>query len=264
LRIDGIIGFSVLSRYVVKVDYDSSYLEFWSQGNFTYPRGGFLLRPLINTIPVNTLRVKDERTVNARFLFDMGAGLNMMLSTDFLKDSSLLGKKRKMFAKEAEGLGGKIDMQMTVIKEVKLGPYRFRKVPIYVFEDRYNITSYPFLGGLIGNDLLRRFNVILNYEKRDIYLVPNSHFNEPFDYSYSGLELYYIGGSILVGDVAKNSPAEKSGLQEGDIVIAINKNFSQNLQQYKTAIQTTNQKLKLIIQRDGALLEFEMRVMSIL
>src|SRR5687768_5152595 len=135
LRIDGIIGYSVLNRYVIKIDYDSSYVEFWSQGNFTYPRGGFLLRPLINTIPVHSLRVKDERTVTARFLYDMGAGLNLMLSTDFLKDSNLLDKKRKMFAKEAEGLGGKIDMHMTVIKEVKLGPYRFRKVPIYVFED---------------------------------------------------------------------------------------------------------------------------------
>lgn len=264
LRIDGIIGYSVLSRYVIKVDYDSSYLEFWSQGNFTYPRGGFLLRPFINTIPVHGLRVKDERTVTARFLFDMGAGLNMMLSTDFLKDSSILDKKRKMYAKEAEGLGGKIDMQMTVIKEVKLGPYRFRKVPIYVFEDTYNITSYPYLGGLIGNDLLRRFNVILNYEKRDFYLTPNSHFNEPFDYSYSGLELYYIDGIIMIGDVAKNSPAEKCGLQEGDVVVAINKNFSQNLQQYKSAIQTPNQKLKMIIQRDGVLKEFEMKVTSIL
>jgi hypothetical protein len=249
---------------VVKVDYDSSYIEFWSRGALKYPRGGFLLKPLINTIPVHTLRLKDEATVNARFLYDMGAGLNMMLSTDFLKDSSLLDKKRKLYAKEAEGLGGKIDMQMTVIKEVKIGPYRFRRVPIYVFEDEYNITSYPYLGGLIGNDLLRRFNVILNYDKRDIYLTPNSHFNEAFDYSYSGLELYYIEGRILIGDVAKNSPAEACGLEEGDVVVAVNKNFNQNLQQYKAAIQTPNQKLKLIVQRNGVLKEFELKVKSIL
>jgi hypothetical protein len=264
IRIDGIVGYSVLNRYVVKIDYDSSKIEFWSRGAFKYPRGGFLLRPQINTIPVQTLRVKDEATVTARFLYDMGAGLNMMLSSDFLKDSSLLGKKRKLFAKEAEGLGGKIDMHMTVIREVRLGPYRFRRVPIYVFEDTYNITSYPYLGGLIGNDILRRFNVILNYEKRDIYLVPNSHYGEAFDYSYSGLELYYVDGRILVGDVAKNSPAEACGLIEGDVVVAVNKNFSQNLQQYKAAIQTPNQKLKLVVQRNGELKEFELKVKSIL
>ena len=264
VRIDGIVGYSVLSRYIVKIDYDSSHIEFWSRGAIKYPRGGFLLRPQINTIPVQTLRVRDEATVNARFLYDMGAGLNMMLSTDFIKDSSLLDKKRKLYAKEAEGLGGKIDMHMTVIREVRIGPYRFRRVPIYVFDDTYNITSYPYLGGLIGNDILRRFNVILNYEKRDIYLVPNTHFGEAFDYSYSGLELYFIDGRILVGDVAKNSPAEACGLIEGDVVVAVNKNFSQNLQQYKAAIQTPNQRLKLIIQRNGELKEFDLKVKSIL
>ena len=194
----------------------------------------------------------------------MGAGLNMMLSTDFLKDSSLLDKKRKLYAKEAEGLGGKVDMAMTVIKEVKLGPYKFRNVPVYVFNDSFNITSYPFLAGLVGNDILRRFNVILNYDRRDIYLTPNTHFNEQFDYSYTGLELYYVDGKIIIGDVAKDSPAEKAGLKEDDIVFAVNKNFSQNLQQYKAAIQNTGDRLQIIIQRDGNIIQYELKVKSIL
>jgi hypothetical protein len=263
-RIDGIIGYSVFSRYIIKINYDSSRIEFWTKGSFKYPRGGYLLKPLINTIPIQQARVRDERMVNARFLYDMGAGLNMMLSTDFLNDSSLLDKKRKLYVKEAEGLGGKIDMAMTVIKEVKLGPYKFRNVPIYVFNDTFNITSYPFLGGLIGNDLLRRFNVILNYDRRDIYLMPNSHFNEVFDYSYTGLELYYIDGKIIIGDVAKDSPAEKAGLKEGDVLVAVNKNFSQNLQQYKAAIQNTGQQLQIIVLRDGNLIQFSFKVKSIL
>lgn len=263
-KIDGIIGYSVLSRYIVKINYDSSKLEFWSKGLYKYPRGGYLLRPIINTIPVQQARVRDAKLINARFLYDMGAGLNMMLSTDFLNDSSLLNKKRKMYAKEAEGLGGKVDMAMTVIKEVKLGPYKFKNVPIYVFNDTFNITSYPFLGGLIGNDLLRRFNVVLNYDRRDIYLVPNSHYNDAFDYSYTGIELYYIDGRIIIGDVAKDSPAEEAGLKEDDIVVAVNKNFSQNLQQYKTAIQSTGDRLQLIIQRDGELKQFTLKVKSIL
>jgi hypothetical protein len=263
-KIDGIIGYSVFSRYIIKIDYDSSKLEFWTKGLYKYPRGGYLLKPVINTIPVQQVRVKDEKTINARFLYDMGAGLNMMLSTDFLNDSALLSKKRRLYTKEAEGLGGKIDMAMTVVKEVKLGPYKFRNVPIYVFNDTFNITSYPFLGGLIGNDILRRFNVVLNYDRRDIYLVPNSHYNDQFDYSYTGIELYYIDGRIIIGDVAKDSPAEKAGLQEGDVVVAVNKNFSQNLQQYKAAIQAAGDRLQLVIQRNGELIQFSFKVKSIL
>ena len=263
-QIDGIIGYSVLSRYIIKLDYDSSYIEFWSRGSMKYPRGGYLLKPVISTLPVHLLRVKDEETINARFLFDLGAGLNLMLSTDFIKDSAILRKKRKLYAKEAEGLGGKIDMHMTVIKEAKLGPYRFRNVPIYIFEDTYNVTSYPYLGGLIGSDILRRFNIILNYSNRDIYLVPNSHFGDPFDYAYSGIELYFVNGLIIIGDVAKDSPAEKVGVKEGDIVIAVNKNFEQNLQHLKASLQNAGNQIKIIVKRGNELMEFQFKVKSIL
>ncbi len=154
-------------------------------------------------------------------------------------------------------------MQLTVIKELKLGPYRFRNVPVYIFKDEYNITSYPFLGGIIGNDILRRFNCIMNYDKRDFYLTPNSHFLDPFDYSYSGVELYFINGQIIVGDVAEGSPAATTGLQEGDIVVAINKIFNQNLTQLKAALQNSNEKIKMIVRRKGELKVFEFKIRSI-
>ncbi|HVZ57744.1 MAG TPA: aspartyl protease family protein [Chitinophagaceae bacterium] len=261
--IDGIIGYSVLSRYIIRLDYDSSIISFYSRGPFKYPRGGYLLRPVITTLPVQAARIRDTRNINSRFLFDMGAGLCLMLTTDFVRDSSVLGRKAHLYAKQAEGLGGRVEMATTVIREVKIGPYRFRRVPIYIFEDTYNVTSYPYLGGILGNDLLRRFNVILNYEKKDIYLMPNSHFRDPFDYSYSGLELYYVGGKILIGDVAQGSPAEKAGLKEGDVVIAINNLFNQNLSQYKAALQVAGQRIKLVIRRNGELRTIEFKVRSI-
>lgn len=262
-QIDGIIGYSLLSRYILKINYDSMFIDICSRGTIRYPKGGFMLKPSIGSLPVQPLRVKDAATINSRFLYDIGAGVCMMLSTEFVSDSALLNKKRKLLSKEGEGVGGKIDMFVTVIKEVKLGPYRFRSVPTYIFDDVYNVTSYPYLGGLIGNDILRRFNTILNYEKKDFYLVPNTHFNDPFDYSYSGIELYYVQGNIIVGDVAKNSPAEAAGLKENDVVIAINNNFSQNLNQYKIALQAPNEKIKMIVRRDLALKEIIFKVRSI-
>lgn len=264
LRVDGIIGYSVLSRYIVKINFDSSYVEFWSQGAIRYPRGGYLMKPFISTLPVTTARVRDEGMANTRFLFDMGAGLNMLLGNDFVKDSALLHHRRKLWVKQAEGLGGTIDMHMTVIKEVKLGPYRFRNVPIYLFEDEFNITSYPYMGGLIGNDLLRRFNIILNYARRDFYLLPNKHFNDDFDYSYTGIELYYANGRVVLGDVANGSPAEQAGLKEGDVVIAVNRNFTQSLQAFKAELQGNRERIKMIVLRNGVLLDYEFKVQSIL
>ena len=263
-RIDGIIGFSLLNRYIVKINYDSLFIDICTKGTIRYPKGGFLLKPTLGSLPVQTMRVKDARTIQSRFLYDIGAGVCMMLSRDFVGDSALLDRKRKLWTKEGEGVGGKIDMHVTVIKEVKLGPYRFRSVPTYVFDDVYNVTSYPHLGGLVGNDILRRFNTILNYDKKDFYLIPNRHYNDPFDYSYSGIELYYVDGYIIVGDVAEGSPAESAGLKENDIVIAVNNNFSQSLNSYKIALQVPNEKIKMIIRRDDQLKEIHFKIRSIL
>jgi hypothetical protein len=262
-RVDGIIGYSLLIRYIIKIDYDSLVMQICTKGSIRYPKGGYLIKPILNTLPVQSARVRDEYTYNARFLHDIGAGVCLMLSQDFVDDSMLIRKKRKLYPKEGEGIGGKVAMSMTVVKELKFGPYRFRNVPTYIFQDDYNVTSYPFLGGLIGNDIFRRFNVVFNYAKRDIHLVPNSHFREPFDYSYSGIELYLLDNKIIIGDVARNSPAERAGLQEGDEVIGINNNLSQNFGQYKIALQATGERVKLTLRRNGELLQKEVRIGSI-
>ena len=74
-RIDGIIGYSFFSRYIVRIDYDSNQLYVYSKGNFKYPKGGFLLKPMLAGLPVEGAQVKDIRDVSARFYFDTGAGL---------------------------------------------------------------------------------------------------------------------------------------------------------------------------------------------
>jgi hypothetical protein len=262
-KIDGIIGYSVFSRYILKIDYDSMKISFCTPGTIRYPRGGYLLQPTINMLVAQQLKVRDVKSVQSKFLYDIGAGLCMLFSRDFINDSNFIDKKRKRWIKEGEGLGGKIDMELTVIKEVRIGPYRFRNVPVFIFDDENNVTSYPYMGGLIGNDILRRFNVIFNYPKGDIYLTPNSHYTDVFDYSYAGIELYLIQGLIIIGDVAKGSPAEEAGIKEGDQVLAVNKNFSQNLNEYKIALQVPNEKIKLIIRRDAKIIQIEFKIKSI-
>lgn len=264
VRIDGVIGYSLLSRYILQINYDDHEITICSQGPIKYPRGGHLLRPFIRTLPVQGAQIRDHRKIRSRFLFDIGAGLSLVLSQDFEADSSVIRKKRKRFPIEAHGVGGKLNMEMTLVKDFRLGPYRFRNVPTMIFDDEFNVTSYPYLGGLIGNQLLKRFNLTINYQQREIHLKPNSLYREPFEYSYSGMELYYMNGSIVVGSIVKGSPADVAGLQEGDIVIAIDNNASQNFAQYKKALTSARKRVRLIIRRDEELMEVQVKLMSLL
>jgi hypothetical protein len=262
-KIDGIIGYSFFTRYIVQINYDSLRISVYSRGTFRYPKGGYMLRPVIASLPILTAQVADARKIENRFYFDTGAGLCSLLSSDFATDSSLLDSRKKAFYTQAQGLGGKATMRLTTLREVKLGPFKFRKVPTYIFDDQYNVTSYPNLGGLIGNDILRRFNVILNYDRRMIYLTPNSHYREQFDYSYTGLGIYWIDGEIKVGDIMKDSPAELAGLKEDDVVLAVGNNFTNNIQAYKNLLQNPGEKVKIIVKRNGELQQLFLKVKSI-
>ncbi|MDB5232642.1 MAG: hypothetical protein JWN76_3447 [Chitinophagaceae bacterium] len=263
VRVDGIIGYSFFRRFIISIDYDKQVIDVLRPGSMRYPKGGFYMKPNFSTLPMQTINVRDATQVAAKYYFDTGAGLCMLFSRSFIQDSAFFEKKKKIFHTQGEGLGGKAAMDLTVIKEVKVGPYRFRKVPVYIFEDDYNVTAYPLLGGLIGNDILRRFNVIINYPEQIFYLKPNTRFAEPFDYSYTGLAIYLLKGEVVILDVLPGSPAEKAGFKPMDKIIGIENNLSGDIQAYKTLLQNAGTKLKVIITRDGVLMPIRLPVKDI-
>ncbi len=266
IQIDGIIGYSLLSRYIMQVDYDKEEISMYTNGAFKYPRGGHLMKPNLTFIPVITAPLRSgKRNINHRYYFDTGAGMCLLLSTQFVKDSSLLVKRKaKVIPTEAQGLGGKMQMYITTMSEFRIGNYNFRNVPTYLFDDITNITSYPSLAGMVGNDLLRRFNLTLNYAKKEIHIIPNTHFRDQFDYSYTGLIIYLIDNRIEVTDVIRNSPAEKAGFKVGDIVLAINNNFTTNLQLYRDILKNIGTRPKLLLMRNNELMVKQLPIRSIL
>jgi hypothetical protein len=265
IKIDGIIGYSFFSKFIVNINYDSLLIKVFSIGEYKYPSGGHILNPMFTALPIQTMRFTDKKKFYNRFYLDTGAGLNFLLSEQYAVDSNVLKKRRKQpLLTQAEGVGGRTNMRITIVDEVKLGPYRFRKVPTYLFKDENNITNYPYLGGLIGNDLLRRFNATFNYVKQEVHIIPNSHYRDDFDYAYHGLSLYYIDNQIVVDDVIPGSPADKAGFIKDDVILALNNDISNNIQMYKIMMQEIGVKMNFVILRNGKALQLSMKPISIL
>ena len=251
-KIDGILGYSFFSRYLVYIDYDSAKMDVYTKGPVRYPRGGFLLHPRLYGLPMMEGRITDARDIRSRFYFDTGAGLCLLFSSEFTADSVVFGPKRKKpFRTQGAGLGGKTDMQLTTLKTFSIGPFHFKQIPTYIFDDSYDVTSYPQLGGLIGNDLLRRFNLIVNYARSEIYILPNASYDSPFDYSYSGLTIGLVQGRVLIIGVMPGSPAEKAGLREGDMILEVNGDGNQNIQTYQNLLRTIGPKVKVLVRRSN-------------
>jgi hypothetical protein len=251
VRIDGVIGYAMLSRYIVSIDYNKQLMDWYAPGAFAYPKKGLLLNPQINRLPAYPFTIQELQTKNYPMLIDIGAGLNLLFSERFAKEAGVLDPERKSWITSGEGIGGQIELRLTLLRSLRIGPYRFKKVPITIFDDSNNVTNYPHWAGLIGNDLLRRFNIIINYPAGEIHLKPNRFYYDEFDYAYIGMELYLIDGLITIGFVATGSPAQEAGLEVGDEIVAINKIVGGKLDAYKSELAHAIKKVDVIYKRKG-------------
>ncbi len=264
MKIDGIIGYSFLKNYVLHVNYDKRLITVYPPHNVLYPKKGHLLKPKITQIPIQELTINDTRNIKANYYFDSGAGLCLLLSDAFVNDSSAIKKNKKLYTTQAEGLGGKKPMLLTYVNKVMLGPYKFTKVPAYILHDEYKVTNYPSNAGLIGNDILRRFNTIINYPAGEIHLQPNGYLREPFDYSYTGLGIYLYNNEVTIEDIVPKSPGDKAGFKTGDVILGVDNNFSGSIRAYKDLLMQSGKTLPVLIIRNGETLIINLKVGNIL
>jgi Aspartyl protease/PDZ domain len=262
-KIDGIIGYSFLSRYILEINFDSSTIKIFSKGKFEYENGGTLLHPTFSRLVSYTFNLKDKEKLDGDLFLDTGAGLNLLLSEDFIRDNKFMLARRKPLITQVQGLGGKRRMRLSVIKRLKFGPYVFRQVPVNLYDDEDKIFPYPSIVGLLGNDIMRRFNMVLNYGAQEIHIKPNTNFVDHFDYAYTGMSLYNFDNKIYIDDIIKDSPAEKAGLKNGDELISVDTNFSGSIIAYEKLLQREREEIKLIISRKEKLQIIQLRPLSI-
>jgi Aspartyl protease/PDZ domain len=264
MQIDGIVGYAFISRYILAVNFDSSFIQVYPRGEYKYPKKGYLWKYRLDNIPNTNFDLKDNRRINISNYIDCGAGLGLLISQQFVNDSSIFSRNKKILETQIEGVGGKTSTKITTMKELKFGPYKFRNVPTYVYDDVYDVLKYPGNAGLVGNDILRRFNWVLNYAKREMHLTPNSALNESFDYSYTGLTIYLIDGVLKITDIVPKSTGEKAGLKVDDVLISIDNNIVTTVKQAKDLLQAENRTVKVIVMRNGKATELNLKIQSIL
>jgi hypothetical protein len=250
-KIDGIIGYSFLSKYVFDINFDSLHIKIYKPGNYKYPNGGTFVNTFFSRLMRTPLVVKDKEKSEDLFYIDSGAGLCLLLTEDYVKDKNFLLPRRKPVISYVQGLGGKKGLRLTVVKRLQIGPYAFRNVPTNLYSDDDKITFNKNTVGLIGNDILRRFNMVLNYGKQEFFIKPNNNYTDPFDYAYTGLTLYKFGEKVIVDDIVPGSPAAKAGLINGDEVLSVGLNFSGDVQTYEKLLQKTYESTKIFISRNS-------------
>lgn len=182
-RLDGVIGFDVLRKAVTCIDFEKQILTFKEAGGdcFTDKEKSILALRIEHDSPIITGAVNGIKT---EFFVDTGDRSAFSLFQKFGKSSGLENKfegRPKIIS--GHGIGGPIPAKLTTVDEVQLGT----DIKIENVLSRLPLTTGGFfakssLGGSVGNEILRRFNLVLDYSKNEIRLVKNKHFHEPFKF----------------------------------------------------------------------------------
>ena len=120
--------------------------------------------------------------------------------------------------------------------------------------------------GLMGDQILRRFKVIVDYSRRRMILEPTVHFAEPYEIDMSGIELVADGDDLLIDDVDENSSAAEAGVKGGDLLVAVNGRPTSEftLDQIRTMFMQDGKVYLLSLKRDRKVLQIKLKLKRII
>ncbi len=227
--IHGIIGADILSRFILSLDFRKKIITFIDPEYFTAPPGyDAIPATFIRNKPYVTLLCQiHENTppVHLKYLLDTGAAIGVMLLTD--SHPAIQLPTQTVNGVLGIGLGGVIMGAKGRIRSITIGTHEL----LNITGNFQHITSYPDTNllqgrkGLIGNLLLDRFDIILDYRSSFLYLKPNRTFKNPFPVDRSGLFLLASGAylqKVVVQESIPGSPAQLADIRPGDIISRYN------------------------------------------
>ena len=190
--VDGILGYELFKDYVVEINYEARIIILLDSNAFSYSGSGEILPLEIeNNLPYIQAAVVQPGADNivGRFVIGTGASDALTLNKPFAETYQLLKASGKMVQAMAAGLGGESKMIATRIANLQIGNLIIKDPITAVSQDEVGDLSKTEFAGLIGGELLRRFDVFYDYGHRRLILQPNSYFNEPYEYDMSGMSL---------------------------------------------------------------------------
>ena len=222
----GLMGYDLLSRFVVKVDYAAGLLTLTDPETFTpTPTDGVAL-PLELDDNTPSVLASFDGLPPARFLVDTGDSGTLRLYVPFVQDNKLADKYPKGRSLRGEGVGGGTKSRQVRAHSFSLAGVNLSDVPCELPLDTRSGASRK-LAGALGHDFLSHFTVTFDYTHQRLFFAPNADTKKPFDTRTFGVYVvelpdrtdYNKTSLTLFAD--DKSPALNAGLNAGDTLVKI-------------------------------------------
>ncbi|MDB9709431.1 hypothetical protein OAB13_05980 [Salibacteraceae bacterium] len=168
---DGKFGLNLFEGKIIEINFDKS--EMIIHSSLPIQIEGFVKTPLLfedESMFIEGISTIDDEAYPNRFLIHSGYGGTILLDDKFVAESNI-GKRVEIIAEKElkDSYGNTIKTKKGLLTRFTIGNFDFENMPVGFFEGAIGRQQMSVLGG----DLLKRFNIIIDAEREFIYLKPN-------------------------------------------------------------------------------------------
>ena len=173
-KIDGLLGYDVFDRYAVRIDFRGRTLTFWNRGEFEAPKVAVPITIAFSgRLPVvaGTLKLAAGRRLPVRLMVDTGASQSIMLRHPFATKHKLfaLAKGETTAPSLANGTRRLAEIPG---EQLTVGALTFDRPQVLAFSEPIGAAASTATDGLIGNTLLSRFILHVDYARKRLLFEP--------------------------------------------------------------------------------------------
>ncbi len=273
-RIDGILGFGFISRFVTRVDYKNQQIGFYDANHFDYQGTGEIVAMEIeNSTPYvdATICGYGRKPIRGRFLVDSGAGGPVAINGPFAESIRLASSMPKtVLSKGGFGVGGEVTSLVGRLQSLQIGNLVFHDPVADISQNKKGAGADKNRAGILGGGIFSRCVVYFDYPGKRLILEPQAGFDDHFWWTNSGLTLISGGRGnfhhLAITRVVANSPGAVAGLKEGDQLLEIDGESAElwTIGRLKELFQKQTRVVKLQVLRAGKKLQLSMKLEEII
>ncbi|MGA2219167.1 MAG: aspartyl protease family protein [Terracidiphilus sp.] len=216
----GAVGFEIMRRLVVTVDYQREQLSFNLPQGFRYTGNGV-------KVPIDSIRsplqIEVEGSVNGAsglFCIDTGDEGSLELEQRFVSQYDLVKElSPKYHGYAGSGIGGAMPpAYYSRVKSLRIGEAEVTNVLADLFDGQALSEENS---GNIGTRVLRQFTLTFDLPHGVMYLEKNSNWGRPEVFNRAGMIIDSVQRDQKVMNVLPGSPAALAGVEIGDVLLRI-------------------------------------------
>ncbi|WP_420315812.1 aspartyl protease family protein [Ekhidna sp.] len=257
MDLDGIIGYDLLRHHSVYINFDTKTMNIYDHSKS--PKRGDAIPFTMNvSIPVikGTVVLNNGEPHEGTFFVMTGAGTTLDFNSPYSEQWDVIHKTGKHYSYLVKGLSDEETLHYEGhVQSFSFGNQTIEDLPIGISTASTGIQADRKVSGIIGSQILRMYNMTIDYGTKMLYLEKDHTYDANFKVNCSGIDVQLSKDKkkVLIHQVFEDSPASEAGINVNDELVKINGKtmMEANLSEVKKLLKEEGETVELVINQGG-------------